>query len=294
MTDGFLNLLKPPGMTSSDAVVMVRRLLPRGAKVGHMGTLDPEACGVLPIGIGAATRLFDYVSDKKKTYRAELCVGLATDTQDATGKVIAHGRGVTADEVKSVLPRFIGQIEQTPSIYSAIKVDGKKLYQAARAGEEIEVPTRTVEIGGIDFIAQIGENRFLLDVFCGRGTYIRTLCSDIGKALGTQAHMSFLLRRQSGIFDAESAVTPEEVLAAAQEGELPLLALDAPLKHYPAVTLGENMERIVRSGTPIHTAKWKNPPAEGTLLRVYLGERFAGMGQMQNGDIRFKCMLLRP
>ena len=208
-TDGFLNLLKPPGMTSSDAVVMVRKAFPRGTKVGHMGTLDPEACGILTVGVGTATRLFDYVSDKEKTYRAEVCIGAATDTQDATGTVIERGRSVTEEEFLSVLPEFIGDIEQVPSMYSAIKVDGKKLYEAARAGQTVEVPKRVIRIDGIDYIARTGEDRFLIDVHCGRGTYIRTLCHDIGKKLGTCAHMSFLLRSKSGMFDLSTAVTPE-------------------------------------------------------------------------------------
>ena len=293
MTDGFLNLLKPPGMTSSDAVVMVRRAFPKGTKVGHMGTLDPEAAGVLPIGVGAATRLFDFVSDKEKTYRAEVCVGAATDTQDATGTVIERGRGVLEEEFTAVLPRFIGEIEQVPSMYSAIKVDGKKLYQAARAGETIEVPKRLVRIDSIDYIARTGENRFLIDVHCGRGTYIRTLCHDIGKALGTCAHMSFLLRSQSGLFDLETAVTPEEFLKSVESGAPALLPCDAPIQHIGRVTVSEKLERAVRNGNAIRMEGWKQRFEEGRALRVYLGERFAGMGVVQGNEIRFKCMLLK-
>lgn len=289
MTDGFLNLLKPPGMTSSDAVVMVRRTLPKGVKVGHMGTLDPEAAGVLPIGIGTATRLFDYVSDKEKTYRAEVCVGTATDTQDATGAVTQRGPGATETQFLAVLPQFVGEIKQVPSIYSAIKVEGRKLYQAARAGEDVAVPARTVRIDSIDYIAQTGENRFLIDVHCGRGTYIRTLCHDIGLALGTCAHMSFLLRTQSGVFAIDDAVTPGEFLA----GSARLLPCDAPLGHIPRVAVSEKLECAVRNGNAIRMEGWKQKFDEGRLLRVYLGERFAGMGVVQEGAIRFKCMLLR-
>lgn len=292
MTDGFLNLLKPPGMTSSDAVVMVRKAMPRGTRVGHMGTLDPEAAGVLPIGVGKATRLFDYVSDKEKVYRAELCVGAATDTQDATGRIVQRGPGVEEEAVRAVLPRFMGEIEQTPSMYSAIKVDGRKLYEAARAGQEIEVPRRTVHIERVDFVAQTEENRFLIDVLCGRGTYIRTLCHDIGRAMGTCAHMAFLLRVRTGIFDVCDAVTPEEFLRSAQAGEPALLPCDAPLKHIPAVHLSEKLERVVRNGNPVRMEGWKHPPKEDSVVRVYLGERFAGMGQVQQGAIRFRCMLL--
>ena len=292
-TDGFLNLLKPPGMTSSDAVVMVRKAFPRGTKVGHMGTLDPEACGILTVGVGTATRLFDYVSDKEKTYRAEVCIGAATDTQDATGTVIERGRSVTEEEFLSVLPEFIGDIEQVPSMYSAIKVDGKKLYEAARAGQTVEVPKRVIRIDGIDYIARTGEDRFLIDVHCGRGTYIRTLCHDIGKKLGTCAHMSFLLRSKSGMFDLSTAVTPEEFLDSMQREEPALMACDAPLGHYAKVTLSDKLERAVRNGNAIRMEGWKQKFDEGKLLRVYLGDRFAGMGQVQENEIRFKCMLLR-
>ena len=251
MRDGFLNLLKPPGMTSSDAVVMVRKTLPRGAKVGHMGTLDPEASGVLPIGIGKAARLFDYVSDKEKGYRAEIRIGVETDTQDATGRITGRGGLVTAEQLQGVLPQFEGDIEQIPSQYSAIKVGGKKLYQTARAGESIEIPKRTVHIESVTYVAQTAEDRFLIDVACGRGTYIRTLCHDIGKALGTCAHMAFLLRTKSGVFELENAVTPEEYLQSVQEGETKLLPCDAPIRHIPAVHLGDNLEHAVRNGNPI-------------------------------------------
>jgi len=291
--DGFLCLLKPPGMTSSDAVVMVRKKLPKGYKVGHMGTLDPEAAGVLPIGIGKGTRLFDYVSDKQKGYRAEICVGVATDTQDATGKVIATGKGCSEEEIKAVLPRFIGEITQRPSMYSAIKVEGKRLYEAARAGEEIEVPTRQVTIFDLRYVEQTGENRFLLDIDCGRGTYIRSLCADIGEALGTCAHMAFLCRTYSGVFSIENSVTPEEFLAQAENEDWNLLPLDAPLSHIPALHLGQGLEKAIRNGNPIHTANWKKRPEEGQIYRMYLGEKFVGMGETENGDIKFRCVLMQ-
>ena len=290
MSDGFLNFLKPPGMTSSDAVVLVRRAFPRGTKVGHMGTLDPEAAGVLPIGVGRAARLFDYVTEKEKTYRAEIAIGRATDTQDATGREIARGPGASAEALRAVLPRFVGEIEQVPPAYSALKVGGRKLYEAARAGEAIDVPARRVQIYDLHFVAQSGENRFLLDIRCGRGTYIRTLCHDIGRALGTCAHMAFLLRTQSGVFSLEDAVTPEEFRFGAPQAHL--LPLDAPLKHLPAVRLGESLERAVRNGNPIRMERWKRPLKEGALARLYLGEAFAGIAESRGGCLRFRCMLL--
>lgn len=293
MTQGFLNLLKPPGMTSSNAVVMVRGAFPKGTKVGHMGTLDPEAAGVLPIGIGGATRLFDYVSDKEKTYRAEVCIGVATDTQDATGAVTQRGHGATKEQLLSVLPQFVGEITQVPSMYSAIKVGGRKLYEAARAGECIEVPSRTVHIYGIDYIACSGENRYMIDVHCGRGTYIRSLCHDIGQALGTCAHMSYLLRSSTGIFGLDTALTPEQFLRSVEKGEPDLLACDMPIGHIPAVHVSGALERVIQNGNPIRTQGWEKAPNEGDVVRVYMGDQFVGMGQMQRGEIVFRCMLLR-
>ena len=215
----------------------------------------------------------------------------ATDTQDATGRVVARGPGVRMEDLRAVLPRFVGEIEQVPPAYSAIKVGGRKLYEAARAGEALEVPSRRVQIYGLDLAGQSGENRFLLDVRCGRGTYIRTLCHDIGRALGTCAHMAFLLRVRSGVFGIEDAVTPEEFLAGAPDARL--MPLDAPLQHLPAVRLGETLERAVRNGNPIRMEHWKRPMQEGTVARIYLGQAFAGIGQAQEGRIRFRCMLLR-
>lgn len=148
-----------------------------------------------------------------------------------------------------------------------------------------------MQIYGLDLVGQSGENRFLLDVRCGRGTYIRTLCHDIGRALGTCAHMAFLLRVRSGVFGIEDAVTPEEFLAGAPDARL--MPLDAPLQHLPAVRLGETLERAVRNGNPIRMEHWKRPLQEGTVARIYLGQAFAGIGQAQEGRIRFRCMLLR-
>ena len=147
-----------------------------------------------------------------------------------------------------------------------------------------------MQIYGLDLAGQSGENRFLLDVRCGRGTYIRTLCHDIGRALGTCAHMAFLLRVRSGVFGIEDAVTPEEFLAGAPDAHL--MPLDAPLQHLPAVRLGETLERAVRNGNPIRMEHWKRPLQEGTVARIYLGQAFAGIGQAQEGRIRFRCMLL--
>ena len=213
--NGFLCVLKPPGMTSSDVVVRVRRKLGRGAKVGHAGTLDPEASGVLPLMIGRAARLFDYLVEKEKTYVAQLKPGYATDTQDAHGAIVSGGGArATRAQLEAVLPRFIGDIAQIPPMYSALKRDGQKLCDLARQGIDVKVEPRPTQVYAIDVLHENEDGSFILQIRCGRGTYIRTLCNDIGEALGTKAHMGVLLRTQTGMFTLDEAHTIEEIDAA--------------------------------------------------------------------------------
>ncbi len=175
MMDGFLVLDKPPERTSSDCVVFVRKRLPRGTAIGHGGTLDPMATGVLPICVGAATRLFDYIIDKQKTYVAELKLGVVTDTQDATGQVLSTSDArVTEQDVRAVLARFTGDILQTPPMYSAVKRGGRRLYELARRGQSVEVAPRACRVDGLRLTGALGDNRFRLEVDCGRGVYIRS------------------------------------------------------------------------------------------------------------------------
>ena len=241
--NGFLCVLKPPGMTSSDVVVRVRRKLGRGAKVGHAGTLDPEASGVLPLMIGRAARLFDYLVEKEKTYVAQLKPGYATDTQDAHGAIVSGGGArATRAQLEAVLPRFIGDIAQIPPMYSAIKIGGKKLYELARKGQEVERKPRNITIFELAVEDGSGSD-WDLRVRCSKGTYVRTLCHDIGQSLGCGGCMSSLRRTRAGRFTLEQAVTMEQILAFAQEhdpAEL-LMPVDALFAQHPAliVTLGQ-------------------------------------------------------
>ena len=199
--NGFLNVNKPAGRTSSDVVVFVRRRLPKGTAVGHGGTLDPDASGVLPVCVGSATRLFDYIIDKQKTYVACIRLGIETDTQDASGAVVAE-RPVSAGEaeLRAVLPRFTGEIRQVPPMYSALKRDGKRLYKLARKGESVALEPRQCRVDAIEYLGAAGEDAYLLKIDCGKGVYIRTLCHDIGNALGCGGHMLSLQRAAAGIF----------------------------------------------------------------------------------------------
>lgn len=291
MPDGFLNLLKPPGMSSFLAVHLVRKLLPKGTKVGHMGTLDPAAAGVLPLGVGSATRLFDYVADKQKLYRAELCLGAATDTQDATGCVLAQAPPPSLAAVEAALPAFQGCIWQSPPAYSAVHVDGKRAYELARAGKAPEtLPKRQVQVDSIRLLGPSGENRCLLDIACGKGVYVRTLLDEIAKAAGGFGHMSLLVRLRSGVFSIENAVTPEELRRQVASGEWPLLPMDLPIAHLPKVELPDSLRNQVKNGAPLRVGR--EACAQGPL-RVYVGGRFAGIAQERGGMLRFAAMLLK-
>lgn len=295
--NGFLNLNKPTGRTSSDLVVFVRKRLPKGTAVGHGGTLDPEASGVLPVCVGSATRLFDYIVDKQKTYVARILLGVETDTQDATGQVVSE-RPVNAGEadLRAVLPRFTGEIEQVPPMYSAIKRDGRRLYQLARKGQTVEVEPRRCRVDAIELLGAAGGDAYDLRITCGKGVYIRTLCRDIGRALGCGAHMQALERAAAGIFRIEDALTPAQLDALSQAGRLEeaLIPLDAPLQHLPAVRVGERSRHAVKNGNPLR-AQWLDAPApQAEAVRVYLNDEFAGIGTPQpDGSVKFRAMLYR-
>lgn len=294
--NGFLIANKPTGITSSNLVVFVRKRLPRGTAIGHGGTLDPEASGVLPLCIGAATRLFDYIIDKKKTYVAELQLGVTTDTQDAAGNVVSTAPvSATRADVVAAVPRFVGEIEQIPPMYSAIKRGGKRLYQLARKGETIEVEPRKCRVESIEVLDQTGENKYRIKVECGKGVYIRTLCHDIGAFLGCGAHMASLERTQAGVFTLENALTREEIDAAYEAGTLHqhLLPLDVPLAHLPAVYLGEKARHAVVNGNVLKKQWMLQPAPQADAVRIYLNDVFAGIGQtMEDGSVRFRAMLL--
>ena len=232
MRHGVVNFLKPPGMTSHDAVSFVRRVA-NNKRVGHTGTLDPAAAGVLAICVGQATRLVEYLQAGRKSYLAEITFGTETDTHDAIGNVVSEGDAshVNLETLRRVLDQFRGRIQQTPPIFSAIKIDGQKLYDLARAGveeSEIEIAAREVEIHALvvtRFLSSTRSDqkpRAMLRIECGSGTYIRSLVRDIGRALGCGATMTFLVRTQNGAFDIDEAWTPQQVEADFAGALLPM------------------------------------------------------------------------
>lgn len=208
--NGFVNLIKPVGATASDMVVCLKRVYGI-KKVGHMGTLDPGAAGVLPIAIGKATCLFDYLTNKHKTYRAWFTFGKTTDTLDSYGTVTDTSDLPDRDAVLNCLKDFVGEIVQIPPMYSAINVNGQRAYDLARQGQTVELKSRTVNVYRFDLVRTEGEDTYVFDIECGGGTYIRSLCRDLAEKLGCVAYMSALIRTSSGTFDLSSAVTIDQV-----------------------------------------------------------------------------------
>ena len=286
--EGIVNILKPPGMTSSNAVSDVRRIF--GVKrVGHTGTLDPGASGVLPICVGRAARLFDLLVDKQKEYIAEIAFGACTDTQDSYGFITdTSTKKIDEAALQTVLPAFSGRQMQTAPAYSALKVDGQALYRLARAGKEVPERKREIEVPAIACLGQVADNRFLIKLSCSRGTYVRTLCEDIGKALGVCAHMSFLLRSASGDFRVEESYTIRELEALQAQGRLQeaLISIEQVLRFLPRADVQtEAAERLTHGDTVPHAAQ-----AENSLCRVY-GEQFLGIGEYSEAGLKLKVHL---
>ena len=282
--NGFLNLLKPPGMSSGGVVAIVKRLT--GERVGHAGTLDPEAAGVLPIMVGRATRLLDCFPDHSKSYVAEIAFAGATNTQDAQGTVIEPKQRVPErEEILAVLEQFRGTIMQRPPAYSALKKDGVPLYALARQGKAVETQARETIINCLELGERTGEDGYMLSIDCGSGTYIRTLCHDIGQALNAPAHMRFLLRTRHGAFSIENAVTVEEIMEA-DSLEKYLLPLDFPLGALPALQLPESYWKIGRNGGKLPAALLPQLN-DKERCRVYANEELLGVARRDGDILRF-------
>lgn len=243
--NGVINVMKPTGMTSFDVVAFMRRLSGL-KKIGHTGTLDPDACGVLPICIGKATKVIDLITAKDKWYRAEMMLGIETDTQDSSGNVVAKSSMIPSDDqIIRAMKSFVGSIEQIPPMFSAIKVEGKKLYELARQGMTIERKARQICVFALEIIS-IHNNRVLFDVHCSKGTYIRTLCHDIGVKLGCGAHMSFLIRTSVGNFTMENSKTLEELQISFSNGDVlsNVISLETILEELPKLILNSSEEKL--------------------------------------------------
>ncbi len=282
--NGILLIDKSAGWTSSDVVVKLKGVLHQ-RRVGHAGTLDPMATGLLTVFAGRATRAVEFAEAHEKRYTAHLRLGMVTDTQDITGAVLARNDvSVTADDVRAVLARFLGEQEQTPPMYSAIKLNGKKLYEIARAGGTAERRPRRIRIDALTLIGE-DEGDYVLDVRCSKGTYIRALCDDIGAALGCGGCMSALRRTAAGNFTVDAAHTLDEVIAAANAGEVEKLFIpvDTLFASYPAWQAGAAAERRIRCGNEVKAAGL----ADGEY-RVYSAQtgEFLMLGRARDGVMK--------
>jgi tRNA pseudouridine55 synthase len=285
--DGFINLQKLPDWTSHDCVAKVRRIL-NMKKVGHGGTLDPAAVGVLPIAIGKATRLLQYLPEGKG-YRAIIRFGVQTTTDDLAGEIVYSEPvpNLTIAQIQTVLPEFIGEVLQTPPMYSAIQVNGQRLYKLAREGKVVEVPTRTVTISGIEILnwtpGDFPELEVQID--CGGGTYIRSIAHDLGVRLGTQGVLAFLERNASCGLQLSESITLEELERQQQAGIFEPILADRGLAHLPTATLGDaELIKFWGQGKRLPLSQITLTPTDSMLngfVKVMGEERCLGVGEIQ-------------
>ena len=285
--NGFINLQKLPDWTSHDCVAKVRRIL-NMKKVGHGGTLDPAAVGVLPIAIGKATRLLQYLPEGK-AYRAIIRFGVQTTTDDLAGELVYSEPvpNLTIEQIRAVLPEFIGEVLQTPPMYSAIQVDGQRLYKLAREGKVVEVPTRTISIAGIEILNWTPGDfpELEVQIGCGGGTYIRSIAHDLGVRLGTQGVLAFLERTASCGFQLSESITLEVLAQQQQSGTFAPILADRGLVHLPTVTLGDaELIKFWGQGKRLPLSEISLTPTDTSLngfVKVMGEARCLGVGEIR-------------
>ncbi len=280
--NGFINVLKPVGATASDMVVCIKHIL-HEKKIGHLGTLDPGASGVLPVALGLGTKLFDFLTDKTKKYRAFFTFGKTTDTLDSYGN-IAFDKGSipSANQLQAVLNGFKGEFDQVPPIYSAKSVGGVRAYKLARDGIQVKLKPRKINIYDINLIAQKTDDTFVLDITCGGGTYIRSIVRDIADKLNTVGYMSGLIRLQSGCFDIEQAYTIDEIRALKQQCITDIMY---PLSDVEEYCFDEKFYEDLDCGRKIKC------PFKNGFRKIYCRDTFFGLGQNVNGLLKISYYL---
>ena len=287
--DGVIVIRKEKGFTSHDVVAKLRGIL-HMKKIGHTGTLDPDAEGVLPVALGKATRLVDMITDKEKTYEAVMRLGVVTDTQDMSGTVLSQTTelSVAEEELCTVVSSFVGDYMQVPPMYSALKVNGKKLYELAREGKTVERKPRPVHFYEIE-ILDISFPLVRFRVTCSKGTYIRTLCHDIGEKLGCGAAMESLLRTKVGRFTLDDAITLAQTEEAVQEGtiESKILGIEEILAEYPRVCCTKEGDRLLANGNPLVQALVDAQEKKGWIRMCSSEGSFSGVYQWDEKRNRY-------
>lgn len=280
--NGIILVDKPQDWTSHDVVAKLRGVL-HERRIGHSGTLDPLATGLLVVFVGRATRAVEFAEADSKEYLAGLRLGVSTDTQDITGNIVAESAALPDEAaLREAIGRFIGDVEQIPPMYSAIKIGGKKLYELARRGESVERAPRKITVSAIDIAGRDGDD-YILNISCSKGTYVRTLCSDIGEALGCGACMSSLRRTRAGVFSVDDAHSLADIEAAVREGRLSdiILPVDTLFASFPKLTVSQSAAKRLKNGNIIKIS------AEDGEYKVYSdSDEFLLLGRVECGKLK--------
>ena len=291
--NGVINIYKNTGMTSFDVVAMVRRVA-KMKKVGHTGTLDPAASGVLPVCLGKATKIIDYIMENKKVYRVNLKLGMVTDTYDLEWEVLREedASHITKDEILNCINSFLGTIDQVPPMYSALKQNGVRLYELARQGIEVHREARKVTIYSIENIKIESNDNIQMDVCCSKGTYIRSLCYDIGEKLNVGATMTALERIQNGPFTKEEAINIEDLTEELLEKHI--ISIEKALDSFEKITVNEKFGKLLRNGVKVFDNRMYSEEVEfNKLYRVYEDNGvFLGLGKRDEKGFKLEKLLI--
>ncbi|PVE18304.1 tRNA pseudouridine(55) synthase TruB [Clostridium perfringens] len=291
--NGVINIYKNTGMTSFDVVAMVRRVA-KMKKVGHTGTLDPAASGVLPVCLGKATKIIDYIMENKKVYRVNLKLGMVTDTYDLEGEVLREedASHITKDEILNCINSFVGTIDQVPPMYSALKQNGVRLYELARQGIEVHREARKITIYSIENIKIESNDNIQMDVCCSKGTYIRSLCYDIGEKLNVGATMTALERIQNGPFTKEEAINIEDLTEELLEKHI--ISIEKALDSFEKITVNEKFGKLLRNGVKVFDNRMYSEEVEfNKLYRVYKDNGvFLGLGKRDEKGFKLEKLLI--
>ena len=291
--NGVINIYKNTGMTSFDVVAMVRRVA-KMKKVGHTGTLDPAASGVLPVCLGKATKIIDYIMENKKVYRVNLKLGMVTDKYDLEGEVLREkdASHITKDEILNCINSFVGTIDQVPPMYSALKQNGVRLYELARQGIEVHIEARKITIYSIENIKIESNDNIQMDVCCSKGTYIRSLCYDIGEKLNVGATMTALERIQNGPFTKEEAINIEDLTEELLEKHI--ISIEKALDSFEKITVNEKFGKLLRNGVKVFDNRMYSEEVEfNKLYRVYEDNGvFLGLGKRDEKGFKLEKLLI--